>query len=187
MEPRITVRRVRTTDLAAYRALRLRALALAPGAFGSTLDVESRYEEARWADRVERGAASLTEATWVAERSDGSLGGMVVGVLTGEHVAEVFGMWVDPEIRGRGIGSELLDTMLGWAERAGPSVEVRLWVAATQGEAVGLYRSRGFAPTGAVAPLGHTPGDVLHEMVRRPSEQIAPPPSTDPSRTADRS
>jgi ribosomal protein S18 acetylase RimI-like enzyme len=75
-------------------------------------------------------------------------------------------MWVSPSHRGRGIGGALLDTLLDWAARLDPGATVVLSVNPGQRAAAELYRSRGFRSTGVIEPLGHTPGEFVHEMVR---------------------
>jgi ribosomal protein S18 acetylase RimI-like enzyme len=165
-EESVRIRRVRESDLLAFRELRLRALAADPMAFGSTYHRESEYEHARWDDLVRRGAESPTEATWVSEFKDGSFVGMI-GAFHAEQVFHVWGMWVDPEYRGRGVGGRLLDALLAWVRTADLFAEVRLSVAPTQVPALRLYRSRGFTPTGTVELLEHTPGAVACEMVLR--------------------
>jgi ribosomal protein S18 acetylase RimI-like enzyme len=159
------IRRVQESDLDAYRTLRLTSLKVDPLAFGSTWEKEAQYDTARWVDRVLRGSASASEAAWVAEAEGGRLVGMNGAALL-EGSFHVFGMWVDPEYRGRGVGGALLDALLRWTESRDRTTAVVLSVNPTQLTAVRLYLSRGFRPTGVVEPLGHTPGAVVHEMRR---------------------
>jgi len=161
----VTIRRVRATDGAAFRELRLRSLAADPAAFGSTLAREATYEDSGWLDRVRSAATSTADAIWVAELERGPWVGMI-GAFTKEGHVHVYGMWVAPEQRGSGIGGRLLDTLLTWAAVVQPSRDVFLSVNPTQEAAAALYRSRGFRATGAVEPLPHTPGAVVHEMRR---------------------
>jgi ribosomal protein S18 acetylase RimI-like enzyme len=159
----VEIRRLVESDLRSYRELRLAALSADPLAFGSTFDRESGYDEPKWADRVTRGASSTGESIWVAEERVGRLVGMI-GAFTKEGAFQVFGMWVDPEYRGGGIGGRLLDRLLAWTSTMDRSAEVLLSVNPSQVAAVRLYLAHGFLPTGVVEPLGHTPGAVLHEM-----------------------
>jgi ribosomal protein S18 acetylase RimI-like enzyme len=160
-----TVRRLRESDLEAYRALRLDALRADPLAFGSTLERERAYPEERWKEWTRRGAAGERDATFVAEASDGRLLGMAV-LAHVEGAFHVFGMWVRPDARGRGLGGRLLDASLGWLEARFPEAPVLLSVNPEQGAAVALYRSRGFEFTGREEPLGHHAPAVTREMRR---------------------
>jgi len=56
----ISVRRVRAGEWRALRALRLRALAEAPNAFGSTLARESAFPDDTWRERA--AAAALRQS-----------------------------------------------------------------------------------------------------------------------------
>jgi ribosomal protein S18 acetylase RimI-like enzyme len=159
------IRRLRESDVAALRTLRLAALSADPMAFGSTHAREAAFDEAKWTDRVRQGATSTDGATWVAEADGVGLVGMIVALLQ-DHAVHVFGMWVDPSYRGQGLGGRLLDVLLEWAAVRAPASPVVLSVNPTQLSAVRLYLGRGFRPTGVVEPIGHTPGVVVHEMRR---------------------
>jgi len=163
----IVIRRAEPSDWEALRTLRLRALEADPFAFGSTLMEELGFDEARWRDRATRGAESATTSQWVAQDPLGRLVGSVV-IAQVEGKVHVFGMWVEPRSRGRGVGARLLDTGLRWAESVFPGQALRLDVNPRQAAAVHLYESRGFRRSAADRPLGHTPGETRYEMVLDP-------------------
>jgi ribosomal protein S18 acetylase RimI-like enzyme len=169
-----TVRPLRLSDLAAFRELRLQALATDPSAFGSTWARESKDPDSRWEERVHRTVGSTTEALWVAESPDGSLLGMLgMFVEEGRDHAHLWGMWVRPEHRRRGVGAALLDSLLAHADKVWKTPELKLDANPSQEAAVRLYRSRGFVPTGRTQPLGHREGELIEEWVRR-SSAVAP-------------
>jgi ribosomal protein S18 acetylase RimI-like enzyme len=85
-----------------------------------------------------------SKALFVVEDPSGTLVG-VAGLRTiGPGIVEVKRMYVVPECRGMHIGSQLLDRLLGEADRMGAST-VRLDTARFMADAQRLYRSRGFA------------------------------------------
>jgi ribosomal protein S18 acetylase RimI-like enzyme len=165
--PGVVVRRLRISEEAEFRELRLRALATDPAAFGSSFERESQYPEEKWTDWTVRGATSPSEATWVAEAPDGRLVGMI-GVFSKEEVFHLWGLWVLSSHRGAGIGSALVDALIAWTGASRPTAELRLHVAPSQRAAIRLYLSRGFLPTGAVEPMMSQPGAVAEEFLRKP-------------------
>lgn len=133
------------------RDLRLRALADAPDAFGSTLDRERRLGEAGWIDWIE-GWEGATNVMFIAERDDRWIG-MALGSRTGdEDHTHVYGMWVDPMWRGTGVGARLVEGVLRWARSWGARW-VGLGVTETNDGAAGFYEHLGFVDTGERYPL----------------------------------
>lgn len=158
------MRRVRKEEWRAVRDLRLKSLASDPLAFGSTLERERAFPDDLWQERTAREATSSDSSTWVASGPSGRLIGMAAAVEV-EGTPHIFGMWVEPAFRGRGVGGRLLDIALRWVRRTRPGSEVRLSVNPSQSVASALYRSRGFHPTGSFRPLGHTEGIEVQELV----------------------
>jgi GNAT superfamily N-acetyltransferase len=163
----IHVRRILVTDKDALRALRLRSLATDRMAFGETFEQISRKDDDFWSAWAHLASTSEEAATFVAVDPEGKLVG-IIGSRTVEGMVWLGVMWVEPELRGQGIGARLLDAILAWAEIQHPTLSARLSVVPSQESAVRLYRSRGFGFTGKVSPLAHTPGAVYHEMMRPP-------------------
>ena len=132
------VRRIRPDEGPRLRALRLRALADAPTAFGSTLAREEAFTDDVWRDRAAGGASGKP---------------LLVG------------MFVEGVERSRGIGVALVEAVVAWA-RAHGATRLYLWVTATNDPAVALYDKCGFRPTGEQKPLGHSPSLAEIRMVR---------------------
>src|SRR5262249_25974913 len=153
------------------RALRLRALADAPTAFGSTLAREQAFTDDIWSERAQRGASGVDNVTFVAEH-DGRWLGIVTGLARDPDVPddprpEIVGMFVAPEARGRGVGAALVDAVVGWA-RARRATGLTLWVTATNTPALALYERCGFKPTGERKPLDPSPAVEEIRMARAP-------------------
>lgn len=73
---------------------------------------------------------------------DGTAIGAAYASLHGE-MGSVFGLVVDPEFRGRGLGRQLMNGLLNWMAEHGAK-RVTLQVVADNGPAMGLYSSLGF-------------------------------------------
>jgi ribosomal protein S18 acetylase RimI-like enzyme len=130
---------LRPATLETVRPLRLRALRENPEAFGSTLEREQRLPDADWDFWVRDSLVAFAGDTPV---------GMANLKLDGDG-AQLFGMWVAPEARGRGVGELLVNALI---ERAGDRPIV-LCVAETAPAARRLYERLGFTPTGTTGTL----------------------------------
>ncbi len=140
-----STRRLGTHDHADLRALRLRALAGEPSAFGSTVEREDAFTEDTWRDRLRADA----NAHFGGFDHAGALVGLAVGLpdAADASVAHLVGMWVDPVARGGGLAGELAELVLGWAAGRGCRV-VRLHVTDGNTRAEALYARLGFMRTG---------------------------------------
>ena len=127
------------------RALRLRALADSPDAFGSTLERETGQPEDEWR------AFWLDRPGTVALVADdrGALVGSAFGWPSQDdpQTAGLFGMWVAPAVRRHGIGAALVRGVIDWARAAGFR-RLELGVTISNAEAMAFYRDLGFADTG---------------------------------------
>ena len=169
----INVKVLGEEDWQVYRDLRLAALQESPGAFVATLEQEEALDEQRWRERVGR------SRRLVAERDGAVLGVVSVGHDDEAHAgtAELFGLWVTPEVRGSGVAWKLVEAGADQAFRDGRS-HLSYWVGTGNGRAVAFASSFGFRPgnrrrqmraTGQedgdeemamVLPLGADPGSV---------------------------
>jgi len=104
------IRQIRGDEGLRLRAIRLRALADSPMAYGSTLAREESCPDALWHERALRGATGDNAVTIVAEQN-----GLLVGMATGLVDAEseygmqptLVGVFVDGAVRRQGVGLEL--------------------------------------------------------------------------------
>lgn len=146
------VRRLSAGDGAVLRDVRLRALAEAPHAFSSSYEREAAYDDELWASRA---AANERGAVFVALERGAPLG-MAGGHYraAGDEIPELWGTWVDPEARRRGVARELVEAVAAWARESGAR---RLRTAVTDAEisrpAAELYRALGFVDSGEREPL----------------------------------
>jgi GNAT superfamily N-acetyltransferase len=168
-EPPVAIRRIHADEGLRLRELRLRALAAAPLAFGSTLAQEEAFPESAWHERAAGGAAGSERATFVAE-ADGRWVGLANGVAHHpegpRHSPMLIGMFVDATQRGQGVGAALVERVTEWA-RTLPVQHLYLWATSTNRPAIALYERCGFTPTGEDRPLEHTPS--LREVLMRRS------------------
>jgi ribosomal protein S18 acetylase RimI-like enzyme len=146
-----TVERLSLADWEALRSVRLAALADAPYAFASSLELERGYDEPRW-------RSFLAAATWFVARCGGQIVGVVALLLEAGGSAErhLVSMWVAPQVRGTGTARRLLDAALASAADDGTEI-VSLWVADGNARARRFYEQAGFSSSGQRQPLPSAP------------------------------
>ncbi|MGK3947699.1 GNAT family N-acetyltransferase [Microbacterium sp. K2] len=107
--------------------------AASPASLTSLTSLPTRY--ARELEDPNTAYADCT--TLLAITEQGTVGVVIVRIDGGE--AEIKRLWADPNLRGRGVGSALLDAALALT-----SGRVRLSVWEWRAPAIRLYESRGF-------------------------------------------
>jgi ribosomal protein S18 acetylase RimI-like enzyme len=146
------IRPVQMSDVEAFRAMRLEAVRDYPLAFTADLAETQGRPIEWWRDLVSRntgeGAASII---MVADAGEGELAGMT-GLFSPPqpklaHAATIWGVYVRPLFRGRGIGERLLRACIDWA-RAKDFATVRLSVVEGNDVARRCYERVGFTSYG---------------------------------------
>ena len=156
------IRALTETDLEAYVALRREALRDTPLAFAAS-------PEDDFASSVEGLRAQIRKAPdWMLfgafeERLAGSVGLIRDRHLKAAHKMGLWGMYVTPSARGRGIGRELLDAAIAHARSVAGVECIALGVTEAAGAARNLYERAGFEVWG-------TEPDALREGGRSVNE-----------------
>lgn len=147
------IRSLTAADAPTFWALRLRALREEPAAFGR--------DYAEWQDRpLEEVARALREEA--ASPDDFTLGAFAAadGILIGiagfrrhrgrkvRHKGDVWGVYVAPEARGRGVARSLLAALIARAGALPGLEQLHLAVTSENAAACRLYRALGFARYG---------------------------------------
>jgi ribosomal protein S18 acetylase RimI-like enzyme len=146
------IRRVRPGDAGLLRALRLRALAADPGAFGSTYEDTARRGDRQWQAWAREHSAGADHCTLIAVRA-----GQAAGMVRAERdparpeVFWIYSLWVAPEARRQALGRRLLARAEEWIGASGGG-EVELDVVDRETSAVRLYERAGYRPDGRRGP-----------------------------------
>lgn len=162
----ITIRAVRPTEGPSLRAIRLRALAESPRAFGSTLAETEARPPSYWDARARGDTGDQKSTLFVAEDASGWVG--LAGCFLDtddEGSAELISMWVDPAYRGQGLGRRLVEQVVDWA-RGNGARSISLWVTDGNSAATALYARCGFKRTEETQPLPSSETLRERRMVR---------------------
>lgn len=154
----LTVRRLRPDEAEVFWALRLRGLKEHPEAFGASLEEDS-------ARPMEQVRARLSgDSQFVLGAFDGERLVGVAGLHRGAgqkqaHKAILWGMYVPPEARSRGVGRRLVTAVLEEARKMAGVERILLAVSSGNAAAHRLYRALGFRTYGvepAALKIGST-------------------------------
>jgi ribosomal protein S18 acetylase RimI-like enzyme len=108
------------------------------------VDFKSFYEKKDWADRK---AELLTKARLETHTVSvqGMLRGYCIASIDGEGKGEIESLYVEPELRGKGIGAELFGRCMAWLEREGGK-NITIHVMVGNEEVLPFYEKFGYAP-----------------------------------------
>jgi ribosomal protein S18 acetylase RimI-like enzyme len=140
----IEVRKLRSERWREVRELRLRALKTDPAAFGSAYEEEENLPEEEWQRRMKNAIFALSEDN----KPVGTITYVFSDRVKSKHIARIFGVYVNPDYRGRGIGKKLLEKALELIRQNKDIVKVQLFVNRKQEAAFRLYKGMGFDVVG---------------------------------------
>jgi ribosomal protein S18 acetylase RimI-like enzyme len=143
-----------------YRNLRLESLKKDTLAFGSSWEEETNLPEETWKRRMRNTLFALDEDKLV-----GTIVWVQDTMLKAKHIANIYGVYVTEEYRGRGVGRLLMDAALARIKKNGGVIKVKLAVNPTQKAAVKLYQSYGFKIAGKAKKELYIDGRYYDELI----------------------
>ena len=139
----VRIQRLPASRWADYRALRLEALRTDAAAFGSSYEEELKHRPHVWKERL---------GSCIFAVSEGLPVGMISVVFNDRaktrHVADIFGFYVTPDARGKGVGRALLNAAVAAARKRKGVLKLELSVNPEFQPALSLYDGVGFEATG---------------------------------------
>lgn len=156
------IRRADEGDWLLVQQVRLRSLREDGDTLGPSLAREELFKEAHWRMRVR------SSPTWLALDDDAVRGCVTMIVEPGspEDDRHVVSLWVAPEVRRRGLGWALVDTVRRAAIEDGART-VSLWVEDDNHAAVDLSIRAGFTRTNERHALTRDPSRTEERYVLR--------------------
>ena len=137
------IRRLTAADALAYREIRLEALQNAPTAFGSSYAAESTTPLAGFEDTIAR---SYIAGAWLEGLLVGTAGFLRLDREKTAHRGNIWGVYIRPGARGRGIAYALMADVLAHARTR--VRQVHLCVVTDNAPACHLYERLGFIAYG---------------------------------------
>lgn len=133
-------------DAEDFRRVRLEALRLHPGAFGSVYDDEVLLDQSQFAERL--ATPGFTRYGGFAANELVGLAGLQMRQgIKEQHKARLFSMYVAASHRGSGLAERLIEAVIAGARDNG-AVVLQLSVASDNPRAKQLYRRMGFTVYG---------------------------------------
>ncbi len=143
-----------------FRTLRLKALQQDSKAFGSSYEEEVTYGKETWIGRIESVIFALID-----DRPVGMISIIKRNRIKTGHAADIFGMYVAPDYRGKGIGDDLVKNAISVASKFDGVIKVVLSVNPKQEAALNLYRKNGFEVAGEFKKELLVDGEYYDEFV----------------------
>ena len=161
----IAIRRGTDADARAFREVRLQALRDHPEAYSADYEVPMAWPMDAWLDRLRASPIyfavdeAVNKSAWVG------MAGIYFGnTLKTRHRGTIWGVYVRPEYRGRGLAGQLVKTCVDWAVQESLRL-VTLYVVTTNAAALATYKRCGFNICG-VEPDGiYTHGTYYDEFI----------------------
>ena len=164
------IRFLKAEDAAEWWRLRADALQRDPAAFSASAEEHQSVT----LEEVRRRLGSNDEEMFVAGAfEDGRLAGMAGFYREkspkSRHKGRVWGVYLTPSSRGKGIGRKMLQLLLERGSRISGVEQILLAVTTTQDAAIGLYRALGFQTFGCeprALKIGNRYVDEEYMMLR---------------------
>jgi RimJ/RimL family protein N-acetyltransferase len=158
------IRILDSADVTAFKALRLAALRECPTAFSSSYEEECDVPLAQQAERMVPDADHAIFGAFDAATLVGTTGLQREGRIKLAHKALIWGVYVAPAFRGRGVGRMLLDRALARARSMSDMLQITLGVNTANAAAIALYKSVGFEPFGLERGFMRVDGTLHDEL-----------------------
>jgi RimJ/RimL family protein N-acetyltransferase len=140
---RIEIRTAQAADMPAFKVLRLRALREHPVAFSADYDAHANGDARFWGRYFDFDGSSTIYLAWHEGLLLGMTGVRLDYSAKTRHSALIWGVYVQPEWRGRQLGEAIIKACLAWAVNHGATI-AKLGVATNNLPAIRCYERCGF-------------------------------------------
>lgn len=161
----IKIRELGPADAPEFQALRLEALRECPSAFASSYEEEREAPIAAVAERLAVRSDRYVVGAWLESELVGMLGLRREKAHKLSHKAFIWGVYVSPTARRRGMGRQLIARALAHAASMGGVRQINLGVNAANAEAIALYEAAGFTAFGLERGFMLLDGELHDEVL----------------------
>jgi L-amino acid N-acyltransferase YncA len=141
-----------------YKILRLNALRNDPSAFSSELEEVVNDTNEDWKNKLSEDQENNHKLVF-AEYGGRLIGMGSIGFYKKErfkHNASIEALYVEPEYRGQGVATGLLESMIELARENSVISDLISYIYGTQVESINLHKKLGFEVVGAIKDFVHT-------------------------------
>ena len=143
-----------------FKDLRLESLKTEPAAFGSSYEEEIRLSKKEWKRRINNSLFAFLN-----EKPIGMILYIFNKKIKTNHIANIFGVYVKKEYRGRGIGKKLIESVISQIKKNKNIIKINLTVNPKQKSAVKLYEKYGFKIVGKMKNDLYVDGKFNDELI----------------------
>ena len=151
-----------------FKQLGLESFKNEPTAFLVTYEEESKISDEKWKERIDASIEGKIGVTLVARDGDKLVGRIGLSYQKYEkvkHIAHIWGTYVIPEHRGKGIGKLLLQKIIEQAKSKPEIKKIKIEVNPSQVAAYELYKKLGFIEIGTAKMELYVNG-TFHDAVQ---------------------
>lgn len=117
----VSIRQLTETDWQVFSEIRLKALKADPSVFGSNYDAESKFTETDWRKWFDPDYTALF-MIFDGQTPVGMTGISVSRDDPTNKTAIMWGSWLEPHMRGKGLSGMIYESRINWA-KAHPTIE----------------------------------------------------------------
>ena len=166
----ILIRQLTGNDWREFSQIRLKALQTDPTVFGSNYQIESQMTEAEWQSRLQ----AKDNAIFLIFENETPIGMTCVSVDRDDptkKTALLWGTWLEPHFRGKGLSKLMYQTRINWAKEH-PTVE-KIIVSHRASNLSSKYANQkhGFVLTHKIEKVwtdGATDDEIFYELKIKP-------------------
>ncbi|MFH1089825.1 MAG: GNAT family N-acetyltransferase [Candidatus Uhrbacteria bacterium] len=140
----IKIDQILPEDWQKYKALWLEALTDSPQAFGFSYDELTNRTDEEWQEKIRKNLAEGSKSRMFIAKDGEKFIGMMGFFEKRENITNVFGVYVNPQFRGKKISDKLMEAVLNSLKQELDFSEVELTVNKNQTAAVEFYKRYGF-------------------------------------------